>query len=192
MIRRLPLAFVAIVFVLSACGGGVSAEDYFAEAEQAAAVYDQTTDEIFDLYRTIVGDALLDFQVQTDGAETDKLVEETAKLLEVTRTEVISAFEQSGEAMSEFITALEELDPPAEAEVAHDEALAALRRSRDAVPDLLNSFVTVQSLDDISAAINASTFGDTQPRVTAACIELQQVADDAGIEADLRCGADDG
>lgn len=192
MRKQISAACVAVTVLVAACGGSLDAAEYFAELEEASAAYDETTDEIFDAYRTVVADALADFQVKTADADTATLIDETATLLDTTRTEVTSAFSQAQGAMSTFITSLEDLDPPAEAETAHDEALAALRRSRDAIPDLLNAFVAVQSLDDISAAINASTFGDTQPRVIAACLDLEGVAVEAGITVDLRCGSDDG
>lgn len=176
----------------AACGSGAAAEEYFAGAEQAAISYDQATNEIFDSYRAAVQDALLDFQVRTADADTTTVIEETAALLERTVAEVKKAFELAREELDAFIAAMRELDPPDDLDQLHETAVGALQRSSDAIPDLLQAFTTVQSLDDITAAINGSAFGDTQPRVDAACLDLQGAADGAGIEADLRCGDDEG
>lgn len=192
MFRRDLAAMALITLVAASCGDGrMGAGEYFAEVEQASAAYDQTTDEVFDLYRDIVADALRDFQTRTADADTTTLIDEMAILLEVTVTEVTSAFEQTEQALAVFVAALGALEPPADVQEAHDTALGALQRSLDAIPALKTSFATVQSLDDISAAINGSAFGDTQPRVTGACLELQRLASEGGVTADLRCGADD-
>jgi hypothetical protein len=84
------------------------------------------------------------------------------------------------------------LEPPSDVEPAHETAVAALQRSLDAIPGLVSAFSSIQSLDDISAAINGSAFGDAQPRVTAACQELQRLATEEGVSADLRCGTSEG
>lgn len=163
-------------------------EEYFAGAERASVAYDDTTGAIFDAYRSAVADALAEFQDRTADAETSTIIDETAVLLEVTVSEVTKAFEQAEGALDEFIAEMSSLDPPDEVASAHDTAVAALQRSRDSIPELIDSFAVAQSLDDISAAINGSTFGDTQPRVDAACRELERLAVDAGLTTDLRCG----
>jgi hypothetical protein len=80
------------------------------------------------------------------------------------------------------------LDPPKDAQTAHDTAVAALSRSADAVPPLVTGLHGAESLDDISALINGSAYGDGRPRVTAACLELESVALGLGVTADLSCG----
>jgi hypothetical protein len=188
--KALSTILAAVLFT-AACGSSPSAEEYFSGAQQASITYDEATDEIFDSYRAAVEDALLDFQARTADAETTTVIEETAALLERTVTEVTRAFELAGEELDAFITAMDDLDPPGDLAEQHETAVGALRRSSDAIPDLIQAFTTVQSLDEIAGAINGSGFGDAQPRVEAACRDLQDAADAAGITADLRCGDDD-
>ncbi len=183
---------VAAALVLGACGGsGLSAEEYYASAEAAAINYDDTTDEIFSRYTTVVQEALVEFQDRTADADTSILVEQTAILLEVTIAEITSAFDQAGTALGDFVAVMAELEPPSDVAEAHDATVAALQRSHDAIPELVTSLRGAGSLGDISELINGSTFGDTQPRLTSACRELQGLAADMGVTADLRCGDED-
>ncbi len=189
---RLVGALVAVGLIASSCGDArLSAEEYFAGASAAAARYDQATDEIFDLYATAVADALLDFEVVTAGSDTATLVEAIDRLLDTTITEVTSAFEQVALELETFIKSLADLEPPERVESAHDVATAALTRSLDAIPDLVAALRGAEKLADISPTINGSSFGDTQPRVTAACLDLERIASDLGVAADLRCNEPD-
>lgn len=193
MSTRSMMSAAAAVVLLAACGGGgMSPEEYYAAAEAAAVTYDDQTDAIFDGYREAVAAALEDFQERTSpDVETETLVEETARLLDITVAEITDAFEQAEVALQAFVSEFEELDPPSEIEDEHDEALAALQRSLDSIPDLIDALVEADSLASVSETINASSFGDTQPRLAAACRELEAAAAGFGVDADLRCGSDE-
>ena len=188
MNSRLVGALLAVGLIASSCGDGrLSAEEYFAGASAAAARYDQATDEIFDLYTTATADALLDFEVVTAGSDTATLVEAIDRLLDTTISEVTSAFEEVALVLETFIMSLADLEPPQTVERAHDGATAALSRSLDAIPDLVAALRGAEKLADISSTINGSSFGDTQPRVIAGCLELEGLASDLGVAADLHC-----
>ena len=192
MSSRLFGALLVVGLVAPSCGDGrLSAEEYFAEVSAASARYDQATDEIFDLYSTAVEDALLDFGVVTAGSDTATLVEAVDRLLNTTISEVTSAFEQVALVLETFIMSLANLEPPQQVESAHDAVTAALSRSRDAIPELVAALRGAEKLADISSTINGSSFGDTQPRVIAACLELEGVASDLGVAADLHCDEPD-
>lgn len=170
----------------------MSPEEYYAAAETAAVAYDEQTDVIFDGYREAVAAALEVFQERTSpDSDTETLVEETARLLDITITEITKAFEQAETALQAFVTEFEELDPPSEIETEHEEALAALQRSLDSIPDLVDALLEADSLAGVSETINASSFGDTQPRLSAACRALEAAAAEFGVETDLRCGTDE-
>ena len=189
MKSKVVAALVTLGVIVSSCGDGrLSVDEYYAEASTASAVYEQLSDENFDIYQAVVDDALLDFGVRTAGADTPTLVEETALLLEITTRELSAAFEQSGEDLGDFATTLGELVPPSSVEAAHDAAIAALQRSHAAIPDLVTAIRGASALQEIGGLITASTFGDTRPRVRATCIALETMAVGLGVTADLRCG----
>ena len=97
MKSKVVAALVTLGVIVSSCGDGrLSVDEYYAEASTASAVYEQLSDENFDIYQAVVDDALLDFGVRTAGADTPTLVEETALLLEIITCELSAAFEQSG------------------------------------------------------------------------------------------------
>ena len=104
-------------------------------------------------------DALADFGARTRDSDTATLVEERDRLL---------------------VTMV--------AEVTHDAALTAWQRLVDAIPDLIMTLEAVDSPDDFSVSINASAFGDAQPRVAAACADLEGLASALRLTADLQCG----
>ena len=166
----------------------MSAEAYFEQATTAAAAYEQTTDQIFDAYGNIVTDALTDFGARARDSDTATLVEERDRLLVIMVTEVTSAYGQAAEALHVFIAAMNSLEPPEEVEVTHEAALAGWQRLVDAIPDLIMTLEAVDSPDDFSVSINASAFGDAQPRVAAACADLESMASALGLTADLQCG----
>lgn len=186
--RALPI-LAGLLLVATACGDGrMSAEAYFEQATAAAAAYEQTTDEIFDAYGSVVTDAPTDFGARTRDSDTATLVEERDRLLVTMVAEVTSAYGQAAEALDVFIAAMSSLEPPEEVEVTHDAALTAWQRLVDAIPDLIMTLEAVDSPDDFSVSINASAFGDAQPRVAAACADLEGLASALGLTADLQCG----
>jgi hypothetical protein len=97
-------------------------------------------------------------------------------------------FERGGDALESFVDTLNGLDPPEDVEAAHNEAVATLTRSLDAIPDLVGELRSADSQQEIDEAINGSDFGDVQPRVAAACVVLQEVAVTQRITVDLHCG----
>jgi enamine deaminase RidA (YjgF/YER057c/UK114 family) len=182
------LGALAVVGALAAACGGAGTDAYVAQLEAAVVSYDDTTAAASDAYRANFDAALAYFEERTADADTPVLVEEMRVLLDRTVTEVVAAFTTAGAQMGELIEAMSGLDPPADFAAAHGEMLDALMRARDAIPELLDAFAGAEALRDIGAAINGPGYGDTQPRVVAACRALEAVIGGAGTEVDLRCG----
>ena len=186
MIIRMSAALLGVALIVAGCGG-VSAEEYFQEVEQGATAYDLHTGRFFGEYSSAVNAALAQFQAATADVEPEERAEEAAKLLAITVTEITKAFEEAAVAVGAFLAILNGLDPPGDVEAEHAEAVTTLTRSRDAIPDLVVSLRGAENLQDVGALINASTFGDTQPRVAEACRGLQGAATDLGLTVDLHC-----
>jgi hypothetical protein len=182
---------LALLLVFAACGGA-SAEDYFVPASEVAARYDAATDEVFGAYTDTLREAVESFRDATRGDEPDTalVLAETQKLLDVTIVELSAAFESARTVLATFITELNALDPPSEAQDAHTNLVAALIRSRDAIPDLVASFIGATSLREVDALITGSAFGDAQPAISAACQSLETIAADEGYPLEL-CGAEE-
>jgi hypothetical protein len=173
----------------------LNAGQYFGAAGSMATFYDRETDEIFDLYATVVEEALREFQVRTVDADTSTMAAEAATLREVTIREVTSAFDQVAVALQTFVDRLQTLEPPAAVQNAHDAAVGAMLTSLDAIPDLVAELSGAQALGDISGIISESTFGETQDRLKSSCRDLEAVSVLLGVATDLECsdsGGEDG
>ena len=96
-----------------------------------------------------------------------------------------------GAIAADFGSALDDLEPPAEAETAHNELVAAV----GPIPALFND--VAQQVPDTVTLEESENYDPfpggegTEPlqRLDEACAALEQVAADNGIEVDLACEA---
>jgi hypothetical protein len=183
------ILLLATVVTIAACGSSaLTAGEYFEAVESSAAEYDAATDGFLDDYTAAVGPASIEFEANSVDADTATLAAEKAKFIDTLVSEMSLFFERGGDALESFVDTLNGLDPPEDVEAAHNEAVATLTRSLDAIPDLVGELRSADSQQEIDEAINGSDFGDVQPRVAAACVALQEVAVTQGITVDLHCG----
>jgi hypothetical protein len=139
-------------------GGELSLEEYFKELEA------------------------LDQRFEEEGTEAEESFEsddlDTIK----------EGFEASVGVVEDFVNDLDDLDPPSEAEAAHESAveagndlLAEFEVANDALQD-------AASEADLLGIFTGEAFGDASERFTAACVELQGIADENDIDVALNCG----
>ena len=86
-----------------------------------------------------------------------------------------------------YLAALKDLSPPGEVAAAHEEYVAAIQASRNALPATRRAVEEAEDLAGVQLALTASGFADSQLRWTAACTSLEQSVRDAGRGIDLRC-----
>ncbi len=153
---------IGLAGLATACdedGGSMSMGEYFQEFEELGDESDAKSDEINE---------------QSDDigpGEFDKLRDLT---------------EDARDVLEDFINDVDELDPPAEVEDAHDRFLDAASGFVDEFDDIIREFFDEDDEDalaDGAAALNAVDFS----AVGGACDELQQLANDNGIDVDLGC-----
>lgn len=98
-------------------------------------------------------------------------------------------FQQAGEALELAILDFADLDPPPEAEDAHAEFIeklqAALVVQSEFLADMQDVTTSVE-LDALAETYNPD-LAETDADFDQACLVLQGIADDNGIDADLRC-----
>ncbi|MBI5284282.1 MAG: hypothetical protein HY874_04225 [Chloroflexi bacterium] len=86
-----------------------------------------------------------------------------------------------------YLQDVKSIEPPAEAETAHGELVAAI----DAVNAWLDGMIAgvdgISSLDEFDALVNRSAFLEAEQAFAEACAGLQRIATDDGIEVDLQC-----
>ena len=87
----------------------------------------------------------------------------------------------------DFADGLEDLDPPAEAEALHAEALDALQAFSQTFGDLSDEFAGVESFADLDALFSQQDAVDADERLTQVCLDIEQLAADNEITIDLSC-----
>jgi hypothetical protein len=141
-------------------------QEYFAAMEQVAITTDTRLEEI--------GAELNDATYSSDAEEIAANAD---------------GIQQSGEAIESALLNMSRLDPPGEVEDAHNDFA-------DALDTVLQLFAAMAlDIDDVStsAQLNALTnqyssdFSDADADFDDACLTLQGIADDSGINVDLRC-----
>jgi hypothetical protein len=166
LLRRVVLGSVVLAIVAAACGGGdLSLEEYFSKMDDLQTSFDQQ------------GTAL---QTQVQGA-----------LQGVTDSEdqltVFKGFlEDSLKATDDLVVKLKALDPPSEAQDAHDDFVAAGTAVRDGLEDVIDRYGEFGSIEEISQFFTTE-LADVEQQGTDACNALQKVADDNDIGVDLSC-----
>lgn len=162
-------AVMAGCLLLAACNGGEEAEP---ELELDLHQYLQRFQEINDATQTSV-DAL---DEQFEGAGED-----------IGATQ--GYFDSFNAIAEQTINDLKALEPPAEARNAHDEFVAGLDQMLTLYEDISDRLADVKSLSELQAVFEEPdpAFGTASARITSACLQLQGIADENGIDVDLRC-----
>jgi hypothetical protein len=160
----LLVPLLAVSFACTGDGGAMSLDEYLTELDNIGADAEQRTNSIED--PDIGEDASLDEQ-------KDAL------------TDYFGAFRDITADVSDDLDAL---DPPDEAADEHDRFVASYEDLLDAIDEYEQSLEDAESLEDLSAAANATGVGDeASADLDDACNDLQQLADDNSIDVDLEC-----
>ena len=160
----LAISALMAVLLLVTCGGdGTSDLDrYFRQLEDIEAVAEARANALNE---------------QSQGLGQD---------IEVTR----SYFEGFEAIQQETLDGLNGMRPPAEVGDAHAEYVAALQQALALTvgfADRLAAAASSSDLEAVLAGLNDTSFDAISQRLSGACLELQGIATDKGIEVDLRC-----
>ncbi len=90
----------------------------------------------------------------------------------------------------DFVDELDDLDPPAAVADAHSALVAGLTDLMGGLEDLIDQLAEVESASDFSELLfdPDSEFGSAIGQLAVACLQLQSIADDNDIDANLECG----
>ena len=180
--RLIPLALVAALLlslaaVAAACGGDdddgggngggnggaeLTLEEYFQELQDLAVEFDERGTE--------VGDKFDDPSVETD----EDAINATRDFLDGSLV-----------VLTDFVDGLEGLNPPAEVQEEHDAAVTAGQAMVTLFEGLVEDAADAESAADLESLFEPLM---NEEAFSAACIDLQAAADEAGIHIDLRCG----
>lgn len=169
--RSLAVAGFCALLALSAsaCGGDggpLTLEEYFNEMEDISDRADEESAAIEEKYADVA-----DF-------------EEFSPAL---RDDYQAFFEESVDFLDEVIDEIEQLNPPAEAEDAHNEFVEAYRGLTAEFDEVVQDIDTFDSEEDFTEAFLGGGFVDAVTDAEAACNTLQALAEDNDITVNLDC-----
>jgi hypothetical protein len=164
----LLLALGAVAGACGGDGGGLSLEEYFAKLDAAQNEVDRKFEEAF--------------QQEEPGLDTSE--------------EDVAAFAR--EIVQDFSTILADaegtigdLEPPAEAEDAHDALVQAIGGARTAIESAVDDIPGALSLEELETFFGSSELETATGAIDEACKELQLIADDNQIDVDLECESEE-
>ncbi len=173
--RFLTLALIttlllALGVAAAACGGGgggaLTIEEYF---QQLQALNDATDEHSEELEEAFDADFL------AAGSEEG----------------VLQAFENfftgSLPIFEDFIEGMEDLNPPAAVEDAHNQSVEGSVELLAVVQNVLAGLDDVDSTTDLEALFEEEGFFTAGERLDAVCFDLQEIADENEIDVDLDC-----
>ena len=153
------------LFALSCGGGGggdpLTLEEYFQELDVAENDFRAAQDES--------GAA---FAALDDTTPVEDVVDLLAELRDV---------------VDEFVANLDDIDPPPEAEAAHNETMGGFQVVSESIGDAVDSIDSDTTADEIFAIFQEPEVVEAETALDASCNALQTLADDNNIEVDLSC-----
>ena len=170
-----PLFIAALVFVLSAVaaacggggGGGLTLEEYFQRLEVLIADYDQRGDALGESF---------DEEYSTEEEQIRATQEFWKEFLVL---------------LGQFVDGLNDIDPPSEAEAAHEESVDAGAEMLKAYQELVDQMAEAESVSELAEGFGGIVLEASGDRFEQACVKLQGIADDNDIDVDLDCGDDE-
>ena len=167
MLKRLGGA-VAVVVLVSSCGGALSLDDYYQRAADIRHDYRTVYNERGDAYEAEIA-ALAEDDGPGFAGATRRFVAETTP------------------AYDEALVALEGLQPPGDVGEAHAAYLEAAHAYRQLLGVVAEGLDSASSVDEVTAVINGSGLAAAQVRVESACRRLEMLGADIDLIVDLAC-----
>ena len=162
------MIIAALALAAAGCGGGPSASltEYFADLESLNAdlrLRQQQADSEYDA-------------VLSSATYSDTVREGFASYLAEQRDIALLYADRAGE-----------LEPPEEARDLHAAALAAYLDFAETIDGVVDTVGQARTLDQLVGALGNTDAIEAAATTTAACLALQQLADDKGVSVNFEC-----
>jgi hypothetical protein len=165
------IALVAMAATATGCGGGdgdtgVTSEEYFRQVEALVGHLDQQTEAL-----------AIKWEEDLASATSD---EERLRLARDFYSDLFSFVEPLQDD-------LRDIEPPKEVEEAHGALVDLAGEFSRAWSDISAEVRNAASEAELGAILNDDHFTEVGQRFEQGCVELQRIADDGGIDVDLKC-----
>ena len=159
----LLLAFGTVAAACNGGGGGLTLEEYFQRLETVSTEYEQR------------GDALNEGFAEEFSSEEEQI------------RETQDFWKEFLVLLGQFVNGLDDIDPPAEAEAAHEESVDAGTEMLKTFREFVDQVAEAESVSELAEAFGDPGFEVSGDRFEQSCVKLQGIADDNGIVVDLEC-----
>jgi hypothetical protein len=96
-------------------------------------------------------------------------------------------FSQTGSELRGLVDGLEEMEPPPELAVAHEDLITAGSDLVAAIPAATETVRSLDSIDQLRQSLDGSDFATASQRFAIACTNLATAATSAGVAVELEC-----
>ncbi len=175
MLRLIPPVLIAalLIALTSACGGDGGGEGDAAGLARYYQRVDELVDDVVERGDELLEESFTD--VDVSSAEDAQLAASRAYL------------QGFVEIIDQFLDGLREIEPPAEVREAHDAFVEAADEFAGASSDVIGQIGDVLSPDGLRELLAGGALNEAGERVEQACFEVQDLAEEHGIVADLNC-----
>jgi hypothetical protein len=106
-------------------------------------------------------------------------------------SEVQDALREFTNVLQDFVGDLEDLNPPEQAQAAHDDAIDAAEEVIDVYENLIDEADDLETVDELFESTQGEAATEALDRLTTACLDLQDVANENELDFDLNCNDDE-
>ena len=173
MLRLIPPVLIAVMLIAlaSACGGDGGGDS--AGLERYYQRVDELVDDVVEQGDELLEESFTD--VDISSAEDAQLAASRAYL------------QGFLEIIDQFLDDLREIEPPSEVREAHDAFVEAADEFAGASSDVIGQIGDVLSPDGLGELLDDPNLSEAGDRIEQACFEVQDLAEEHGIEIDLNC-----
>jgi hypothetical protein len=164
------IALVVVATAASGCGGGdggATPDEYFRQVEALANGIGQQSEALGSKWEE---------DLAAVSSDQDRL--------ELTRGFYHDLFSLIGD----FRDGLADIEPPKEVEEAHHDLVGIADEFSSAWSEISAEVESAASEAELEELLSNDEFAAAGQRFEEACVELQRIADDSGIDVDLDCG----
>jgi hypothetical protein len=166
------IALIAVATAATGCGGGdgdtgLTSEEYFRQVEGLVGDLDQQSEALAIKWEEDLASA---------GSDEERLG--------LARDFYGALFSLIGPLRDD----LRDIEPPKEAKEAHDALVDLADEFSSVWSDISGDVKNAASEAELGELLTSDEFTAVGQRFEQACFELQRIADDSGIDVDLKCG----
>ena len=181
------MVVAGMVLVVAGCGGTPSPEDYFGNVAEETGAYGQALDELRNAYAADLKDELSSLADRTDFTNTAAVDAYFVQAKEVAIVKTADLLSDAGAELRNALDALEELEPPEELAVEHEDVITSGETLAASMPSSIEALRNLSSIEELQETFETTAYSVAAQRFAIACENLEQAARSRGIDVAFVC-----